>query len=78
MAIADWRKREVIIMRDRTGIKPGVLGWKDGKYGVASEDIAFRKNGVAVGSPQPIPHDEYHFSVDTYFLDTVVTIIEMY
>ena len=45
MAIADWRKREVIVMRDRTGIKPGVLGWKDGKYGVASEDIAFRKNG---------------------------------
>ncbi len=45
MAIADWRKRDVIVLRDRTGIKPGVLGWKDGKYGVASEDIAFRKNG---------------------------------
>ena len=45
MAIADWRKRDVIVMRDRTAIKPGVLGWKDGKYGVASEDIAFRKNG---------------------------------
>lgn len=45
MAIADYRKRDVIVMRDRTGIKPGVLGWKDGKYGVASEDIAFRKNG---------------------------------
>jgi len=45
MAIADWRKRDVIVLRDRTAIKPGVLGWKDGKYGVASEDIAFRKNG---------------------------------
>ena len=45
MAIADWRKRDVIVLRDRTGIKPAVLGWKDGKYGVASEDIAFRKNG---------------------------------
>ena len=45
MAIADRRKRDVIAIRDRTGIKPGVLGWKDGKYGVASEDIAFRKNG---------------------------------
>jgi amidophosphoribosyltransferase len=45
MAIADKRKKDVIVMRDRTGIKPGVLGWKDGKYGVASEDIAFRKNG---------------------------------
>ncbi len=45
MAIADTRKRDVIVLRDRSGIKPGVLGWKDGKYGVASEDIAFRKNG---------------------------------
>lgn len=45
MAIADWTRRDVIVLRDRTGIKPGVLGWKDGKYGVASEDIAFRKNG---------------------------------
>jgi amidophosphoribosyltransferase len=45
MAIADKNKKEVIVLRDRTGIKPGVLGWKDGKYGVASEDIAFRKNG---------------------------------
>ena len=45
MAIADKGKRDVIVLRDRSGIKPGVLGWKDGKYGVASEDIAFRKNG---------------------------------
>ena len=45
MALADWRKRDVMVLRDRTGIKPGVLGWKDGKFGVASEDIAFRKNG---------------------------------
>lgn len=45
IAIADKERREVIVFRDRTGIKPGVLGWKDGKYGVASEDIAFRKNG---------------------------------
>ena len=45
LAIADKRERDVIAMRDRTGIKPGVLGWKDGKYVMASEDIAFRKNG---------------------------------
>ena len=45
IAIADKKKNAVMAMRDRTGIKPGVLGWKDGKYGVASEDIAFRKNG---------------------------------
>lgn len=45
LAIADKRQRDVVVLRDRTGIKPGVLSWKDGKYGVASEDIAFRKNG---------------------------------
>ena len=45
MAIGDKKRKEAIIFRDRTGIKPGVLGWKDGKYGVASEDVAFRKNG---------------------------------
>ncbi len=45
IAIADRRRKDIIVLRDRTGIKPGVLGWKDGKHGVASEDIAFRKNG---------------------------------
>ena len=45
MAVADKRRRDVVVLRDATGIKPGVLGWKDGKFGVASEDIAFRKNG---------------------------------
>lgn len=45
IAIADRQRKDIVILRDRTGIKPGVLGWKDGKYGIASEDIAFRKNG---------------------------------
>ncbi len=45
IAIADKRRKDIVVMRDRTGIKPGVLGWKDGKYGIASEDVAFRKNG---------------------------------
>ncbi len=44
VAIADKRRKEVIVARDKTGIKPGILGSKNGKYGVASEDIAFRKN----------------------------------
>ncbi len=44
-AIAHKGKDEVIVLRDRTGIRPGVLGWKDGKHVVASEDIALRKNG---------------------------------
>ncbi|MFH1054255.1 MAG: hypothetical protein V1740_07590 [Candidatus Woesearchaeota archaeon] len=45
LAIAQKGKPDVVVLRDKTGIKPGVLGWKDGKCGVASEDIAFRKNG---------------------------------
>ena len=31
-------------MRDRTGIKPGVLGFRDGKHAAASEDIVFKEN----------------------------------
>jgi len=46
LAIADKRKKEVIVMRDRTGIKPGCLGLKDGKYCAASEDIALKENGA--------------------------------
>jgi amidophosphoribosyltransferase len=45
MAIADKRKDDVIVLRDRTGMKPAVMGLKDGKYVVVSEDIALRKNG---------------------------------
>ncbi len=45
MAIARKGIESIIVMRDRTGIKPGVLGWKDGKYCVASEDIAITKSG---------------------------------
>jgi len=44
LSIADKKRKEIIILRDRTGIKPGVLGWKDGKYCIASEDIALKKN----------------------------------
>ena len=45
IAIADKSRDEIVVLRDRTGIRPGVLGWKDGKHVIASEDIAFRKNG---------------------------------
>ena len=45
MAIAQKGLDHVIVMRDRTGIKPGVLGWKDGNYVAASEDIAITENG---------------------------------
>jgi len=46
LAIASKKERSVIILRDKTGIKPCSLGWKDGKYVIASEDIAFHKNGA--------------------------------
>jgi len=45
-AIADFRKKDVMVLRDRFGIKPGVLGVKDGKHVVASEEIAFTENGA--------------------------------
>jgi amidophosphoribosyltransferase len=48
IAIADKRREEVIVMRDSSGIKPGVLGKIGGKYCVASEDIAIRKNSAEV------------------------------
>ncbi len=44
LAIADKNRDETIVLRDRTGIKPGVLGWIDGKYVTASEDVAFGKS----------------------------------
>jgi amidophosphoribosyltransferase len=46
IAIADKKRKEVIVMRDKYGVKPGCLGLKDGKYCVASENIAFRDNGA--------------------------------
>ena len=45
-AVAERGRDEVVVMRDRTGIKPGVLGWKDGKMLVASEDGALTENGA--------------------------------
>ncbi len=48
LAIADKRKKDVIVTRDRHGIRPGVVGWKDGKHLFASEEIALRKNGATL------------------------------
>ncbi len=44
-AIADKRKKGIVVLRDKGGIKPGCLFWKDDRYGIASEEIAPRKNG---------------------------------
>ena len=41
-AIADVRYKDVVVVRDGNGIMPGVLGLKDGKVGIASENVAFK------------------------------------
>ena len=45
LAITDKRKKEAMVLRDCHGIRPGVLGLKDGKFCVASEDVALLENG---------------------------------
>ncbi|MEK6934164.1 MAG: hypothetical protein AABW75_04800 [Nanoarchaeota archaeon] len=42
LAIADRNKKDIIVLRDRFGIRPGALGFKGGKYCAASEDIAIK------------------------------------
>ena len=46
MAIADKRKKDVIIMRGSAAITPGVVGMKDGSHCFASESNAFDENGA--------------------------------
>ncbi len=46
LAIADKRKNQVLVLRDKFAVKPVCLGFKDGKYCVASEDIALIENGA--------------------------------
>ncbi|MBN2142568.1 hypothetical protein JW711_04525 [Candidatus Woesearchaeota archaeon] len=46
LAYARKHDDKVIVLRDRLGMKPGAIGWKDGSYVVASEDVAFLKNGA--------------------------------
>ena len=48
LAIADIRRKEVVVLRDQLGIMPGVVFEKDGKKGIASEDIAAKENGAGV------------------------------
>lgn len=61
LAIADRSRKEVIVLRDSRGMKPGAL-WKKGEsYGIASEDIAARKeNGTFVGDL--VPGSAYYLS----------------
>lgn len=46
LAIAQKDKGHIILLRDGLGMKPGCLGFKDGKYCMASENIAFLENGA--------------------------------
>jgi len=48
LAVADRKRSEVLVMRDRFGVKPGCLGEKDGKFCIASENIAFADNGARI------------------------------
>ena len=63
IAIADKRSKDIIAARDINGIKPGFLGFKDKKYVLASEDIAFQKNGAVVVE-EMIPGTAYYLSPD--------------
>ncbi len=61
LAIADKRKKEVIVLRDKTGLRPGFLGFKDGKHCMASEDITIKKNGGFI-IENLMPGCAYYFS----------------
>ena len=63
LAIADKEKRDIIVLRDKTGLRPGVLGWKDGNYVMASEDVAFVQNGAGLQRDLS-PGKAYYFSPD--------------
>ncbi|MEM3067357.1 MAG: hypothetical protein QXX91_01735 [Thermoplasmata archaeon] len=72
LAIADKKRENVIVMRDRTGIKPGSIGWKDGKYQMASEDRAFLENGGRLVKEMK-PGDIYYFDINGTFKRVNVT-----
>jgi len=48
LVIANKDSDELIIMRDRLGIRPGVIGVKNEKHVFASEDIAIRRSHMTV------------------------------
>lgn len=66
LAIADRLSQSVIVMRDRHAVRPGVIGIKDRKYCVASENVAFLENGAHVFKDLE-PGSIYHFLQDGTF-----------
>lgn len=71
MAIADKRRRDVIVMRDKTGIKPGVLGVIGGKSIVASEDVAIKRAGGVIVEDLA-PGSVYYLTPDGQYRDEVI------
>jgi amidophosphoribosyltransferase len=63
MVIADKRNRDIIAVRDKTGIRPGFIGFKDQKHVLASEDVALVRNGATVIEEMK-PGSAYYFSPD--------------
>jgi len=68
MAIADLRKKEIMVLRDSRGLRPGVLGWgwKDGKYAVASEPVALQQNEAEISEDLDLGSIYYLSSDGTY------------
>ena len=61
LALADRGLKDVVVMRDRFAMKPGVLGLMDGKYCAASEDNAIRENHGSIVEDLN-PGSIYYFS----------------
>ncbi len=61
LIIADKNKKDILVLRDPTGIRLGMLGSKNDKFCVASEDVAIRKNKGKVDSDL-VPGAVYYFS----------------
>lgn len=70
-AIADKRRKDVVVLRDKKGMKPGILGWKDGKHVAASEDIAIIKNGGEIIEDLE-PGSAYYLSPDGDFSKQII------
>lgn len=72
LIIADKSKTDILVLRDPVGIRLGMLGFKDDKFCVASEDVAIRKNGGKVIGDL-VPGAVYYFASNgKYVKDQVI------
>lgn len=71
VAIAEKNQKAVLVLRDKHGIRPGLLGKKNGKYCVASEDVAFKKNNGEVVENLDPGSIYYLYSDGTYKKENV-------